>query len=439
MKQLSYYLELALIGLALVLFTSNLFLKIPGYSGVEGGLYSDYLIPKIYLSDLVLTGLALVVGVRALIDRSWKKLRAKRKKLWLEIAAGWSIILVIQLASPLVLVGIFGWWRLTLAGLLGLLVKKHWSAWRSQFTFLVAANLLFQASLGLYQWLTQSSLAGYWLFGEPSLQTPIGLAKISLSGADQILPYATLPHPNVLGAVAALLTLIIARELTLGRTDDLKKRWGKILYQFCLAMIGGLGLVAVFLSQSSAASLTLVLGGLLLWLPATKLRLSAKQITLGVCLLLVSMVAAALLTYQIGITKPFEPSWYRRAYLLENSWQQIGELPPLGSGIGQATTITLSVIRAYEAARFNQPVHHVIALSLIELGLIGGGLSLSLASLIFWHLSLKAKHQLLIGLIILSPLIIWDHFIWSLPQGQLISAIFLGYLITKEKSFQELN
>ena len=53
------------------------------------------------------------------------------------------------------------------------------------------ASLIFQSFVATWQYTTQSSLFGYWFFGEPLLNASISVAKTTYFGAIKIMPYGT--------------------------------------------------------------------------------------------------------------------------------------------------------------------------------------------------------------------------------------------------------
>ena len=135
--------------------------------------------------------------------------------------------------------------------------------------------------------------------------------------------------------------------------------------------------------------------------------------------LLVIWLGLAGLTYTVGHTRVGEHSWFRRAYLIKNSYKLIKATPITGVGLGQFTAHAPENLQPYESARFNQPVHHGFLLFITEAGLLG-------VSLLFLWIIKENNSSFLVAGMLLSPLIIWDHYLFSLTQGFILATISLS-------------
>jgi len=432
-------LELGLLGLWIFLIPSNLFLRLCDHCGYVQGLLSDYLIPKIYLLDVV--SIFLLVLASFEIGASRPKISALKSQLshhWPLAASTIGLWLAIgsqQFFSQFPLIGIISWLRWSAYVVIG------WLLWRlarlepavgKVIPLVLASTLWFQGLLATWQWLTQQSLAGYWFLGEATLSRAAGLATTTLSSGQQlILPYGTTAHPNVLGGLAALWTVWLVKAIR-SRTQVPAGEGNRIipaLEKLLISLAVGWGIALVILTQSAAASLVFVVAGFW-WLSGDFFEKPQLVLTdqwlhylhlIVIAGLISAWLSSAVFTYQTGILRPETPSWYRRAYLLESSTQLVLEKPIQGTGLGQFTALAPQSLRPFESARFNQPVHHGVALWLSESGLLGAAmlllLLLILASLKLPEIERRRALKSLFPLVALTPLLIWDHYLVSLASG----------------------
>jgi hypothetical protein len=447
----------ALFGLFTSIFLSfsNIFLRLCQGCGYSHGLLSDYLIPKLYLVDIAV--LATVILIFLLLGKKYSRKLFIKSLRWNGAAslflACWLFLGIFQLSGTNPVIGLLQWWRITSYGLLSaslyfLATDINLSRYmiRTQqilpvVRLSVAISIVFQAFVSIYQWIYQKHLFGYVLFGEPLLVGQPGLAKKIVDGAEYILPYGTTAHPNVLGGLTALglffLVSTNVREIT-DRTPRrlLQKLWLAIHIAAMCA-----GFTIVLLSQSAAAALLLIFAGATILIKDFILVLITnnerpKLLAILAFSLLFLWIVAAQLTLRLGSDRIEDPSWHRRAYLLESSeelisqfsWKQI-----TGVGLGQFTAQAPQQLRAYESARFNQPVHHVPLLVMAETGVFGliilfvGVLSL----LKMLHQTAKIQTEkyttqlteLGLFLLVLTPLMVWDHYLWSIPPANVLFVI----------------
>ena len=196
---------------------SNLFLVLNRQAGYTHGLFSDYLLPRLYLSDLVLIALAGCLAWQAWRARStWKVSTFGKHKTVL--AAAWLTLGLAQLWTAQPFLGLLWWSRLSLIVFTGIHIGnvpqttwgKSWSAWA------VAAALFFQSSIALWQYWLQRSVAGYWLLGEPTL-TAFGMAETGRASHNLALRHNS--SPKYPGWLPCCLSLLALAECVTGGTD----------------------------------------------------------------------------------------------------------------------------------------------------------------------------------------------------------------------------
>jgi O-antigen ligase len=409
---------------------SNLFLKLCASCGYVHGVLSDYLIPKLFLVDIIMVGILLGTAWRWL---SLDKLIAHLRSWWF-VWLCWLGIGLLQTQSVLPLLSLWLWLKLTGFGLLAGLFASQLStgvfstkSGSHLMRTVLSGTLIFQSSLGLWQWLTQRSLAGYWLLGEPDLTTPFGLARAQFPWGEMILPYGTTPHPNVL---AGFLTLgLLALTYWYIRTPQ--TMWQKT-YSTVTAL---LALTVIHLSQSASAQLTLIIGGILLLVEHSldKSRFNKIPRHFALPLLVCIWLVLAGITYRVGRHQQTELSIYRRAYLIEASGHLFQAHPLTGTGLGTFTAVSETALPRQEVVRFNQPVHHGFLLLLVELGAGGTLLLLILAGTVITFHKQSSSGALIAVLTLLTPLIVWDHYLVSLETGHLLGLFTLVFFFNLER------
>jgi len=174
------------------------------------GLRIDYLIPKLHLSDLIIF-LLLISFILIKENRYYLKLLFIRnyKKIWFFIL---FTLVILQLNTNHPFVGLMFIIRISELSIIGILLKKNKSIIKSE-TFLITVKLtiVFQSLLSWYQYLKQESFLGYYFFGETNLNSYAGIAKSNFLGIEKILPYGTTAHPNVLGGILAIFSLVLLK------------------------------------------------------------------------------------------------------------------------------------------------------------------------------------------------------------------------------------
>jgi hypothetical protein len=437
-----------------VLFSfSNLFLKLCHHCGYSHGLLSDYLIPKLYLTDILVT-FTLIFSVAIFLKKTkyfdLKKLNffikssffslelhqainlIKKHLAILTLFLIWVSLGILQLNTLLPIIGVLQWLRLSSYFLLGLFLAHFFNNSTSFqniitekkvfdiFQLAITIGVIFQALLGVYQWHWQKNFAGYLFFGEPLLNGQPGLATKIQNGVELLLPYGSTAHPNVL---AGLTVLSLIGLISL-------KNKGYQNHFFGVTLISGL--ILIYLTQSVSASLAVVLTGIYFLAKQLNFKLFSnkskdKIILLGFLAFTLILIGSSTLTLLIGIKKTDQPSWYRRAYLIESSQELMASfswVEATGVGLGQYTLQAPLQVRAYEFSRFNQPVHHIPLLLIAETGVLGLVFFVVSTFFILQKLLLSSTKKVIYQqafsklagfLLILTPLLTWDHYLYSIP------------------------
>jgi len=378
MSKLKQYLFFTLLSLVIFLIPSNLFFKLYESTAYINGLRVDYLVPKIYLTDLVI--------ITFLISFFTKKLLTKKETFSFILLVLIQFFSTNQMASWYFLAKMFIFWMFLKVVLVN---RKIYLEYQQKYMgYVIGSTLIFQSLLATYQYFTQKSLVGYMLLGEANLNNYAGIAKTAIKGAEKILPYGTTAHPNVLGGVLSIYLLIY---LLLNTKIKLSK-----------IVVVVLTTVALVLTQSISAILTLVTGLVILF---TKQGNKIKKFRSG---------------YRVGLVGV--------AFILT--------LTSL-NGLNNFTARVEEYGNNNEMIRFVQPVHNVFLLIFAELGVTGVlALGYLISSTKDWlsnkqknNNKINAKNYPYAWIIILLPILLLDHYLITINTGQLLLILIAIFAI----------
>lgn len=457
--------ERALLALTIFFIPSNLAYHFITPTSYVNGILVDYLIPKIYLTDITISILLFIWFIN-LYKRNKKVLNNPKKIIILIfyyskkrphifLLTGLLFLLLAHSAiTPAPAAGIWFWLKivqLTMFGwwLYGALKIQKVEIGRV-ITLSGVAALLFQSLLAIYQFATQHSLANYWLLGETTLTTSGAIAKTSFTGALRVLPYGTAPHPNVLAGFLAvgLITLFLC---TRGNTTQ------KIYHTMLYSITFPITLIALFLTQSVSAWIALAIAGIIIGYYHTSSR--KRWIVL---IALVFLCIGGILTYRFcasGISWGFtlsetertsnvcqqqtdariggktiigpaqaiyqSSSVSRRLRLNRIALNMMTDHPLAGVGFNQFTATMPSYGDIPGTTRFLQPVHNIYLLWLAETGLLG----LLFLIPIIWKLSssspldIRSIRNYSLPLLMLLLIGLFDHYPLTLQTGQMLFAL----------------
>ena len=389
---------LNLFYLILFLLPTNLAKHFPLSSSYVSGILVDYLIPTVYLTDI------LIISLLAIWLLSGYK---KPKQLALLILLLPSVIFAHSLIPAA-----YKFLKILEFSLFGLWIYQHKKLIElDKVIKALSAAVLFQSLLAIGQWLRQGSLFGYWFFGEqPYNAASAGIDKIIwFDGSLKIPPLGTFPHPNVLaGFLVISLTLILYQLL---KGPFLRSKAGPYWITFYLSSTF-LGLITLFLTFSLSAWLAF----LLITVPSLLLliypKIKALMISSGLILIVLS------LSLRFSFLAP-ESSFSRRSQLNKISWQMFLNHPLSGIGLNNFTVSMEKYGYVTATTRFLQPVHNIYLLILSETGLIGlaGFIYLLYKGRTLFTDKVRPCH---LALLILFFLGLFDHWPFTLQQGLLL-------------------
>jgi O-antigen ligase len=255
--------------------------------------------------------------------------------------------------------------------------------------------------LGVLQFNGGSSL-GLTFLGESQVVNGMqGSSFIFLNDGIYLRAYGTFPHPNVLGGFYILM-FVIGWISSL----KLKRSWKYLSY------------LLMFLS--------------LIFVLFTFSRISISLVLLGVLLFSIQFIKpnrifsfSPILIFErfMNLFAGGDTSFNDRVNLFKAGISVFKENMFLGTGIGNFIKyMGESAPRTSNGILLLQPIHHVFLLSFIELGLFGG--------VVYWWILLKLlikevnwKENIWIKIFILIALVViemFDHYLFTLPQGMVI-------------------
>lgn len=417
-----------------------LFLVLPWNLGKHfEGIYSSvnsnqipYLIPTVYLQDLLVLGivtLLLISAFSSYISRFAVPAFSRRLLFLLLLTAGLSFAFTSRMIPAL-----YSFSRLFLYSLffivsVPLFYKPSVRRW---FFRILALNVVFLSALALLQFYRQSAVFNnYLFFGEQpyNVYTPY-IAKESFGGIVKIPPYGTFQHPNTLaGFLVISLTLLIFYLSAKGRLglDTLP--------------VLGLGAGAVFLTKSYTAWAALAFGVVLLGI--TIFVKSSRRVSAVFLLSVFSVITAglALPVYRTGALHMLPSdsvtsvlSVDRRSALLQASYLMFLQKPFFGWGMNSFTYSFTPFYSQPDIIKFIQPVHNVFVLIAVELG--GFGLLFTLVLLVCFTSRLSSASCKVYAVILLQVVFLasFDHYVITTPQMQLflILTLLTGLAYTKD-------
>lgn len=406
-----------LVAVLIFIIPSNLFVQLPAQDMYVRGILVDYLIPKLYLADSILVlffGLVLYT-VGAPPFKKWCN-----KPLILASFFMASLVLFLQKDTINFAASAFYAVQLIKVGaLLYYLLKLRFLILSPVVYGAIQVTVLFQSCIGLYQFLYQKSVYGYYFLGEPQIPSSLGLVKEQIAGVERILPYGTTPHPNILAGILTVYSVL----LILGFPKKQQLPW-----QIVTFLILGLSGFVLWTTQSYSAwasyLVALLCIGIQVW-QRKIVTLSAVQI-LSAVIVSTGIATLILKQWQPQTTAIQQTSIERRVILADAAWSMFLKFPLTGVGLNQFTVQLEAYAPNRELVRFIQPVHAVVLLWIAETGLVG----IVLVGLVTWLAQLK-KIQFPLLLLSLLPIAVFDHYLLSLQSGLLLSVVFYWYIFTK--------
>jgi hypothetical protein len=340
---------------------------------------------------------------------------------------------------------------------------------------LIMFSGFFQSLLGIYQFISQKSFFNspflHKLSGETLLSPEApGIAKIITDGEKLIRSYGTFPHPNILGGFI-LFSLFISIFIYLRHKDYFLSsifKYLNIKSKICQEYITfgfwfsifSIQFIALFTSFSRSAWIALFLSSLTFILLNKKtVKIVSREtiynlknhkaiISATLLTIIVVVINANLLSNRVlqDINKPKETTILQnntfndRAFYKIVSRETISREPMFGSGPGTFIFQIEKKTKPSEPWQY-QPAHNIYLLSASETGFIGLTLFLLIIfnplkyaldkivsrETIYNEKLLKSTLiSIMIGFLFIG---FFDHYLYTLQQGQIIFWLIIGIML----------
>ncbi len=301
------------------------------------------------------------------------------------------------------------------------------------FKLILFVSGVVQAAIALLQFTTQKSIGLSWL-GESVISADIlGVAKFSFEGEKFIRAYGTFPHPNVLGifllfSLSAGLSLMLTKKNLL---SGFRWRYRSIFFSELFLIYVGLlltysrsiilltAIISFLFAYAQRDYISKVYGNL-----CQQLRIPFfLRTSLAIIVIFTTLFASYnLLAPRLCLHCPGDESVSLRATYQETASLIIFQNMFTGVGLGNFIPTSKEFSPALPTWDL-QPVHNLYLLVASELGLIG--LFLFLVTIFFYsshNLRLRFLKKYPLDLFFMLVLLagFFDHYFWTLQQGQLI-------------------
>jgi len=305
---------------------------------------------------------------------------------------------------------------------------------------ILAGSAVFQALLGIAQFLKQSSL-GLKLLGESVLGADIpGAAKIIAEGVPILRSYGTFPHPNVLAAFL-IIGLLSLYYFWLKRPSPATwfSGWGvmrsDILIGLGIAVVSG-GLLFAF---SRTAWVISILATFAILLLSFRRHFRQNVRLIGLCFSIFILFFAIFHPYifpraQISATEPavVQRLTYNEMgfHIIRNNFFGVG----IGNQVLHAVKNNVYQEFGMDQVWQWQPIHNIYILIASEIGQAGLIFFLIFIARIFF--SWKGFESWISKAMLASLLLFgfFDHFLWTLQPGRLMLWVVIGLVLVYNRS-----
>lgn len=363
---------------------------------------ADYLALKIYTTDILALTLILLCFRQIIIF-------VYQKRIVLTLLLVLSIINVVLSSQPIIgIYALLKYAEIVGVGLSIFFIKPKWSMVIWAFLIGSIGELL----LSIAQMVHHGSIGGmFYFFGERYLTSSMpAVAKTYLSGVEILRPYGTFSHPNSLGGFYLLvycLVLFYQRFVV---------KYKPSVWHHLILVTSSL-LVFFSFSKNAIISYGLVTFLFVFFYLQISCRLCRVGRLLGVFFLCLFFVSS--------VNNPSSIS--ERFTLIKQGIILFTQKPIFGWGLGQHL-YGLSHFASTHPYLFNQPIHNIFLLALVEWGL----LLFAFISAIFIQVARLTKHKstlLIFGIVFITGL--FDHYWLTLQQNMLLLGFVAGIIFTK--------
>jgi O-antigen ligase len=387
------------------------------------GLLIDYLIPTIYLQDIIVL---LIIGlyIYDYFNKSKGTLKSllqsvfNKRLLWPSLFI--FAVFLSTLVSTIFVISVYGFVRLFLYYLLFLYIVNTLDLKKdlSNILKMFVTSMALVSVLGLFQlFLHGSVFNNYLFFGEqPYSFSTKGISLENVFGYTVVPAYGLFRHPNIFGGLLSLCLLVVYSKLNISKG-----------YTFLFLLLAS----ALLVTFSWLSMATFVVSVILYSYFISK-DINKKYLTVALTILLVLFSVAPLVASNFSFLSS-NVSLLRRTNLLSGSFDLLRNNLMYGVGINTFTNYIGSYLFDMGAIRFDQPVHNMYVLILSETGVIAFVLFLFfIVSSVY-----KSLKEPLLAILLFQMLLLacFDHYFWTIHQPQLLFWIILGLCWTIEDNY----
>lgn len=418
-------LKRILFSLIIFLIPINLgkhFISVNSYVGPQ---LVDYLIPTIWLTDLLI----FVLLVLWVVGGGLK--RVKNKNLLRFITVFIAVLIPSVLIAPRIEASAYFFLSLVLKIMFMLFVSEMKNI-KDNFLKIVkilSSSVFLLSILALGQWFKQSSVFNnYLFFGEqPYSLVSSNVAKINLFGRLKIPPYATFRHPNIFAGFLSTVLVWIYFQLSY---------YSKSKKNSLLRASFILGFLSLILTFSQVAFVSFLLS--ILFLILIK-KFGKKGVLFSIFITFLILVTSL----NIFVTNPLifegfynDPSFFRRVNLLKSAYLMVKANTFFGVGLNNFTVVLSDYLPLSQVLVFNQPVHNIFMLIFSEAGIFTLA---SFITLFIYSLFTLLKQDYGIAAVLFVTLLnfiilgSFDHYLLTAHQTQTIFWLTLGLSLAYTK------
>lgn len=299
-------------------------------------------------------------------------------------------------------------WLLGVALLVGLGVLLHYRpALRIPFVASFIISIVLQSLLAATQVFTGATFASTLIGVAAHKAVESGTAVVQYAGQRYIRAYGGEPHPNIFGGLALIGIVLFGWLLKYKRTLGVRKN----IIQYALLATG-----ALFFSFSRTAWIGFVIWAILLIRERKSVR---ESLLVLVRWSVIAFVALCVIFFPIVMTRTSTSTPLEARSIAERTtdvarWGVVERTHWFfGTGVG-AYTATLDLTGDRRV-----PVHSVPLLALAEFGFFG------IFFVIVAMVALKIRIRFPLALLIIAPLALADHYLYSLWSGHVLLFAFL--------------
>ncbi|MBN1162821.1 O-antigen ligase family protein [Patescibacteria group bacterium] len=395
------------------------------------GLTVDYLIPVIYVQDLLVVLLLFFWFLELVKDKdSFRSIFFDKYGQVLFLFLFSLIFSIINSERKMASVTFF--LRTFLYSLITFYVRYEVSTKKfiKNIVCVSFVSIFLLSVLGVMQLIKQGSVFNNYLyFGEqPYNKQTRGITSEYFFGSEFIPPYGLFRHPNTFSGYLTIFIVWFLMFLVLEVEFSNKK--SKLIFKLSLYknkytglyyLVLLLALVNLLITLSIVSYVCFILSLFLLFMSKGK-----KFVGLVYLLIVVTLIfSLSLPVFRKSALLSKYSSFYRRADLLVSNYRIIKDNALFGLGYGTSTSVIEDNKVIYTSVRFIQPVHNIFVLILSEAGVFSAGLFLCLI-----YLTLKAclrnNTLFLVPLFTLVFIGCFDHYLITMHQTHLLFWITLG-------------